>query len=226
MKTPAFITKLLTDYFRWLAGGVAVVVVLAGYLTVIAPKLTEVQTSQVSRQKATAADLKVKQQRIIDLQVSNAKFNTVLPAERRQVIDDFIPSDSDFPGLLLTVKNIVAQSNLTLDAISIGQDGQTAVAAGAATAPTSASSGTAPTAQAATVSGVNVKTQDITITVSGGSSYDAFKVLLSNFESSRRLFDVVSVTFTNGTAAVGGTQTGGSSNTWGLVLRSYYLPSK
>lgn len=226
MKTPAIITKVLTDYYRWLAGGVALLVIVAGYFVVIAPKLNEVQTSQVTKQKASEADLLVKQQYIADLKESNAKFVDTLPADRRQVIDDFIPSDADFPGLLLTVKNIVAQSNLSLDSISVGQGGQVAVAAGAATAPTNVTkSDSAPTAQAATVSGVNVKTQDIAISVSGGSTYASFKTLLTNIESSRRLFDVVSVSFATARPTTGGTSSAATTNSWALILRSYYLPS-
>lgn len=226
MKTPAIVTKVLTDYFRWLAGAVAIVVVIIGYVVLIAPKLSEVQSSEVAKQKAAEADLKAKQEYITALKESNAKFAVTLPVERRQVIDDFMPSDADFPGLLLTVKNIVAQSNLTLSSITIGQGGQVAVAAGAATTPTVATTdGSAPSAQAATVGGINVKTQDITLTVSGGTSYAAFKNLLTNIESSRRLFDVVSVSFSTALPAVGA-KNATASTAWSLVLRSYYLPSK
>ena len=226
MKTPAIITKFLTEYFRWLAGSVAILVLIVGYLLIVAPKISEVQTSQVSAQKNAAADLQAKQAYIAALKQSNEKFAAALPADRRAVINGFMPSTADFPGLLLTVKNIVTQSQLTLDSIAIGQGGQVAVAAGAA-AGSGVKAGTTPaTAQAATVSGVNVKTQDISITVSGGTSYDAFKTFLANIESSRRLFDVVSVNFTSSTKTTTGT-TGGTSgsSTWSLVLRSYYLPS-
>lgn len=226
MKTPAIITKVLTDYFRWLAGAVAIVVLIIGYLLLIAPKLSQVQSSEVARQKAAEQELKTKQDYITALKESNAKFAVTLPADRRQVIDDFMPSEADFPGLLLTVKNIVAQSNLTLSSITVGQGGQVAVAAGAATRPTvAATDSSAPSAQAATVGGINVKTQDITMSVTGGTSYDAFKNLLANIESSRRLFDVVSVSFSTALPDAK-SKNATASSAWSLVLRSYYLPSK
>jgi hypothetical protein len=223
VKTPAFAKKLLTDYFRYVAGAVALVVLAAGYFFVIAPTLSQVQTNQVQQRKTAEAELKTKQEYITALRQSNQRFATVLPLEQRQVIEDFLPSTEDFPGLLLTVKNVVTQSGLTMDSFSIGQSGQVAVASGAAAGTTAAKTGATPAAQAATVGGLNVKTQDITISVSGGTSYDSFKGLLRNFETSRRLFDVVSVSFTAAvTSATGGT----TPATWNFVLRSYYLPIK
>jgi len=226
VKTPAMITKVLTDYFRWLAGGVALIVLMVGYVLVVAPKMSQVQSSEVSQRKTFEADLKAKQEYIVALKQSNQKFDVALPVDQRQVIDDFLPSETDFPGLILTVKNIVAQSKLSLDSISVGQGGSVAVTAGAATTPsTTAKTPTTPSAQAATAGGVNVKTQDISITVSGGSSYDALKALLTNIESSRRLFDVVSLSFAAAAPKTSGATTGSTSTAWSLVLRSYYLPS-
>lgn len=227
MKTPAIITKVLTDYFRWLAAGIAAIVLIVGYVLVIAPKMSQVQSSEVTQRKTFEADLKAKQEYIVALKQSNQKFDVALPVDQRQIIDDFLPSETDFPGLILTVKNIVAQSKLTLDSISVGQGGSVTATAGAATTPsTTAKTPTTPSPQAATVGGVNVKTQDISITVSGGSSYDALKTLLTNIESSRRLFDVVSLTFAAAEPKTGGDASGSSAAAWSLVLRSYYLPSK
>lgn len=213
MKIPGFITKALTNYFRWVLGGIAVIVLIAGYALVISPKLTEVQTNQGTARKNAEADLKSQQEFLAALRTSNAKFTTVLSADNIAKINNFIPSEPDFPGLLLTVKNIVSQSQLTLDSFSVGQAGQVA-----ATPATSTSGSTA----------ANLKTQDVSISVSGGSSYDGFKKLLTVIESSQRLFDVISVNFSaDKPAAPGSAQTPvASTNSWSLVLRTYYLPTR
>lgn len=228
MKTPTIIIKALTDYFRWLVGGVATIVLVAGYLVALAPTITEVRTSQVTARKNAEAELKSQEDYAAALTQSNAKFAALLPTDRRKNIDDFIPSDPDWPGLILTVKNIVTQSRLTLDSITVGQGGQLAVAAGSAGSAAAAGKDSgSPSAQAATVSGVNLRTQDVAIAVSGGTSYDAFKSLLSRIESSQRLFDVISVNFSAGAAdSTGGSQPGGGAAGWSLVLRTYYLPPR
>lgn len=226
MKLPTIITKILTEYFRWLALGVAAIILVVGYLTIIAPKFSEVQSTQISTRQADVERLKQQQTYLEDLKKSNTAFAKIFPAATRQQIDDFLPSDPDFPGLLLTVKNLITRSGLTLDSFAVAQGGATTVA-DAATAPAVAGSKTgAASAQAATIGGINVKTQDVSISISGGTTYEAFKNLLATIESSRRLFDVISLSFSAPTTAtdstkVAPTATGGS---WTLVLRTYYLP--
>lgn len=227
MKTPAIITKVLTDYYRYVAAAVVFIVLGAGYLLLISPKIVEVRSTQVATRKSDEQRLKDQQAYAEDLKKSNSTYAQLFPEATRTSINDFIPSDPDFPGLLLTVKNIVSKAGLTLDSISVAQGGLTSVASGA-TAPIAAgkTGGTA-TAQAATVGGVSVKTQDVSITVSGGKSYDAFKNLLTTIESSRRLFDVVSLSFSTPSATTDtkNTSTTAATTSWTLILRTYYLPT-
>lgn len=226
MKLPTIIIKILTEYYRWLALGVAAIVLIIGYLTVIAPKLSEVQSKQVTVRQADVDRLQQQQKYLEDLKKSNSKFTQLFPAATRQTIDDFLPSDPDFPGLLLTVKNVITRSGLTLDSFAVAQGGQTSVAT-AATAPAAAGTKTGATsAQAATTGGDSVRTQDVSVTVSGGTSYEAFKRLLTNIEASRRLFDVISLSFTTPTSDSTKTaQAATASGAWTLVLRTYYMPA-
>lgn len=223
MTTPPIITKALIKYFRYITGGVVVIILLAGYFLVLAPKVTQIRSSDVAAKQNAEAELAVQKKYLEALRASNEKFAALLPADRRASINTFIPSEPDFPGLMLTVKNIVSTAQLTLDSITVGASGlQTAGAAAASTTGASAT----PAARAATVAGVSLATQDVSITVSGGTSYEAFKRLLAIIESSQRLFDVISVTF----AVPGQTEgvTGGAAAagvSWSLVLRTYYLPA-
>lgn len=227
MKTPAIVTKILTDYYRYLATGVVVIVLAAGYLLLISPKIVEVRSTQVATRRSDEQRLKDQQSYAEDLQKSNATYQTLFPEATRTSINDFIPSDPDFPGLILTIKNIVSKSGMTLDSINVAQGGLTPVASGATATSTSGKTGSTATAQAATVGGVSVKTQDVTISVSGGKSYEAFKNLLTTIESSRRLFDVVSLSFSTPSSSTDtkSTSTSTASASWSLILRTYYLPT-
>lgn len=213
------INKALTDYFRFLAIGTVVVVLALGYFFLIAPKITAVRSTEVTTRKNTESELQTQQAYLEDLKQSNQKFRSTFTEDQRREINAFIPSTSDFPSLLLTVENIVSQAQLTLDSISIGQVGQATAAATTPPAGGETTNGTA-TAQAATVSGISFKTQDVSISVSGGKSYDSFKNLLSLFESSRRLFDIISV----GYSLKVDEQGGNAGSVWNLTLRTYYLP--
>lgn len=213
MKLPGFVTTLLTDYFRWLAGGVVVLILGLGYWLIIGQQLSSIQTTHIAARNQVEGQVKTQQQFLDDLRASIDKFHRVLPASSLSSIDDFLPSSTDFPGLLLTIRNIAASSNVNLQTLALSQTGE--VAANQLPAATANGSGTE--AQAAAVTSLSVKTQDVNITVAGGTSYTAFKRFLANIENSRRLLDVTSVAFSVG-------KTGGDVYT--LTIRTYYLPSK
>lgn len=227
MTTPKIVIKALTEYFRFLAGGVVLAVLLAGYFLLISPLVTEVQSTQGTARKNAEAELKTQQAYLEALKQSNAKYDQVLPKANREKIDAFIPSEPDFPGLLLTMKSIVSQAQLTLDGITVGQGGQVAVTNPGTAQTDTARAANPATAQAATVAGVNIQTQDVSITVSGGHTYQDFKRLLTLIESSQRLFDVISVNYAAPAGTTGGTSTAtGQPLKWDIVLRTYYLPTR
>lgn len=227
MKIPSIISKSLINYYRFIIGGVVAIVLVAGYILILSPKVTQIRSSDVTAKQNAESELAVQKKYVEALRASNEKFTKVLPENTQASINTFIPSDPDFPGLMLTVKNIVSEAQLTLDSITVGASGQQA--ASGATATTGGSTKT-PTANAATVSGVSLSTQDVSITVSGGNSYESFKRLLTAIESSQRLFDVVSVSFSvptqQSTSTTTATSAAAVGTTWSLVLRSYYLPTK
>lgn len=228
MKIPKIIGKLFNQYFRFIVGGIVVAILAAGYFLLLSPKIADVRSTQGAAQKNAEAELKTQQSYLASLKQSNAKFDQVLPVSIRNKINNFIPSEPDFPGLLLTLKNIVSQAQMTLDTMSVGQSGETAVASTTGTTATTGKSGTT-SAQAATVSGINVKTQDVSISISGGKTYQDFKKLLSLLESSQRLFDVISVNYSGPTSTTGSTAVVTTSTEdlkWSIVLRTYYFPPR
>lgn len=214
MKSSGIITAILADYFRWTATAVVALILVAGYMVLLSPKVQSLQTTGFVRRANVEAELQNQQKYFQSLQESIARFHQVLPTAALDHLDTFIPTGPDFPGLLLTIKDIGQSANLQLEAIGINDVGQVATA----TTPTGGASG--PTAaQAATVAGVNLRTQDVTVAVSGGKSYEDFKRLLTLVESSQRLLDVISVNFSQ--AAVEGS---GTQAPYSIVVRTYYLP--
>jgi Tfp pilus assembly protein PilO len=216
MRIPAFVQTLLTNYFRWIAVGAAVGVLALGYFLVLDSKISALRTSGVLERAQVESALAGKREYLTQLRASLEKFKTSLSPSDLAGIDGFIPTGPDFPGLLLALEAIAASANLQLDSMNVNEIGQVVAASGSAD---QVGSGEA-AAQAATPSGVNLQTQDVNVTVSGGSSYEAFKRFITQVESSRRLLDVVSVSFSHSIEA------GAAGTTpYTVVIRTYYLPA-
>lgn len=225
MKIPPFITTLLADYFRWTAAGLVVFVLALGYFFVLTSKIDAVRTSGFLERTKVKNELASEKRYADQLQTAVAKYKKALPPEKQAQINDFLPSSTDFPGLLLMLQKIADSVGLKLESMTVGQAGQVVAASGAAAAASSGkTSDTATTTKpsassAATVSGSTIRTEDVSFVVSGGVSYENFKNFLTAIESSQRLLDVVSLNFTAATATEG---SAGSS--YSMTVRTYYLP--
>ncbi len=215
MKASDLTNKILSSYFGWLVGGVAVIILGLGYTVVLSAQLSLIQTTSLNEKTQTEQRLKTETEYLAALKGSITRFHQVLPNDKIGAIDDFLPSSSDFPGLLLTLKNLAASANVQLESLNLSQTGQVA-ASPSANGATSAAPGVA---NAAAASSLNLKTQDASIAVAGGTSYDDFKHFLSVIEHSRRLLDVIQLSF--------GVSPGGQSaaQSYAMVVRTYYLPS-
>lgn len=215
MNIPGFLNRLLIDSFRWLAIGVAVIILALGYFFVVDAKLAALRTSGFLERNRVTSELEAQKKYLADLQSSVAQFDTRLSTAQREEINTFIPTGTDFPGLLLMLENLAAQANLKLASMNVAEVGQVASAA-AGGSPTGA-----PTAAAASVAGLPVRIQDVSVSFQGGTSYEELKRFIELIESSRRLLDVVSLNFSHGEDPATG-QRGASAYT--MVVRTYYLP--
>lgn len=223
MKLPDFISRWLIDYWRWFALGIMALIFTIGYLTVLSTKIAAVRTDGLIKRSQTEEQLAADTAYRDALQTSAAAFTQKISTEDQATIEAFIPSQSDFPTLLLTIQDIVKRAGLSLSDVSVTEIGQTAAAG--ASAPVAAAEPSTAIAQAATVQGVNLRTQDVAVTVNGIRSYTDVKGFVAVVESSRRLFDIVSISFNLGvnSGATEGTATTGSPITFSL--RTYYLPA-
>ncbi len=217
MKFPSFLQSLLTDYYRWTVWVLVVLVMVGGYFLVLDTKISNLRTSGILEKANVESELSSEQEYLASLKKSVAKFKAALPQDQLAQVDAFLPTESDFPGLLLTLENIARTANLELSSISVNESGQIGTSGSSATATTP------DTAPAGTATALDVKTEDINLTVSGGTSYEAFKRFMTLVESSQRLFDVLSVSFSH-TAETSDTET--TSSPYTIVVRTYYVPDK
>ena len=223
MRTPDFLSRWLIDFWRWFALGTVVLILALGYFFVLAGKIESVRTDGLLKRTQADEQLAADSAYKDALQASAKAFEQKISASDRATIEEFIPTGSDFPSILLTVQDMAKRAGLQLTDVAVTEIGQVAAARTDATVA-SQSTSTTSIAQAATVQGVNLRTQDVNVTVGGLRSYDEVKNFVKVIESSRRLFDVVSLNFNlSGTAVEGEGATDGSPVTFSL--RTYYLPA-
>lgn len=194
--------KLLLDYFRWTVVVTAVIIIGLGYALFLNVKIESIRTTGLLERKRVENELKVQQEFAAALRTSGEKYARIFPASRLAEVEQFLPATDDFPGLLLTVKNIAANAGLTMDSLSVS-----AAVAGA-------SGGLIPPPPS------GVQTQDVTVSISGLRGYQDVKQFVAQLESSRRLLDVTSISFGGGSEETAGQ----ASRRIGLVFRTYSLP--
>lgn len=223
MRTPDFISHWLIDFWRWFALGTVALIFTMGYFFVLAGKIESVRTDGLLKRTQAAEKLVADTAYKEALQASATAFEKKISDSDRATIEEFIPTTSDFPSILLTIQDMAKRAGLQLTDVAVTEIGPIA-AAGTEATVASQTTTTTSIAQAATVQGVNLRTQDVNVTVGGLRSYDEVKNFVKVIESSRRLFDVVTLNFNlNGTAADGESATDGSPVLFSL--RTYYLPA-
>ena len=216
MTIPPVFEQILTKYFRFVAAGIVVVFLVAGYFLVLQSKITTIQ-SLTSGQK-TRADQQLKDQKalVLNLQASLDNYKKIFTDDQVAKLDGVLPVTSDFPTVMLTVKKIATAANLSLDNLSIALIPASAGGAVASTASTGSAQTDLSNELASTA---NLAAQDVSISVSGSTSYQAFKQFLRLLESSQRIFDVMTLSYTTP-----------SDNTTGavytLTVRTYAYQTK
>lgn len=220
---PEFVNRWVIDHTRWLGLGIGVSILTLGYLFILANKIETVRTEGLMQRAESVKQLAADTAYRDALRSSSVAFQQKLTDDDLDTINDFIPTGSDFPTILLTVQDMATQSGLDLADISVTETGQ--VAAAGSVEPATLGQGATAIAQAATVAGVSLRTQDVTVTVNGIRSYEDVKAFVKVIETSRRLFDIIAINFNlaNTTATGEGISTEGSPITFSL--RTYYLPN-
>lgn len=205
MKTSIFFSSLIGQLFRHeriVLGTVAALLIVGGYAAILNPivrDIREVGILDYNRESRQLTDRRSYQAR---LEASLAKYRA-LPADMTTSLSNSMPTQEDLPGLFVFLDDLVTYSGMTL----------TTVAATPGTAVIT------PTTAGETVSS-SLRSLNVQVAASPSSGYQSVKTLLDNLEKSQRLFDVISINFTE-TSASKTDQTAGGGVT--LSLRTYYL---
>ncbi len=219
MTVPAILQNLLTKYFRWTVLVVVLIITGLGYTLFLSNVIAELQTTSFTQRDRAKNELVVDQRYASQLGTAIQKFKAIFTPAELTRLNAVLPTKTEFPSLLLTIKDIAATAGLQLENITITQ----VASAAASSAPVSTTPSTGVSANNILQQIPQLAAQDATIQVSGGASYDGFKKFLGLIESSEQLFDVLSLNFA--TPTLGGT---GAAAQYSLTLRSYtyQLPTR
>lgn len=208
------LNALITQHYRYVLTAAVVLLVGLGYLLFIGPQVSAVR-------QYGAVDLSAENKRLTDRADYLTRLKDML--QRYDALDQtdlarfsrLLPTEADFPDLFVIVEDLVSSSDLELVSLSIS--------------PGSATTGTAPNGEtnpyASLAQRGDLKVLNLSISVSGGQSYDHFKAFLEKIENSLRLFNVQSLTFSPAQATQASRMESTSNSGYSINLQTYYLAS-
>jgi Tfp pilus assembly protein PilO len=208
-----FLQKLLTDYYRWTILGVVLLIAGLGYGLFLNHQITTIQNVSFADRNQAKNQLQQNKSYATALEDSLNKFKKAYSADDIKRLKRALPTSSEFPDILLMLDNLANTAGLRMDNITV-----TAVA-GAVTTEDQAAQTDEISSQASKFSSIpHVAGQDVNVTFTGGTGYEQFKRFLGMFESSQRIFNVISVNFSQAIE--------GSENVapYSMIVRTYYLP--
>lgn len=196
------LNRILSMRFRWVSFSVITIIVLLGYYFFLNPKLSEIRRVGVFDLARTKEQLELKRDIYQTTKELHDRYNQ-LNLENVELLAGLLPDRQQLPELFVQVEALALASNLRLDNVGFAEVGTTSAATRAAAPATgeggAAAAKTPPAPQAAAVrSRQTLKKLSVTFSVSGGNGYSDLKKFLANVESSLRLLDVQSLSYTPG----------------------------
>lgn len=208
MTMPSIITKILRDYFRWVILVVVAIILGLGYGLLLNKKIARIQTISFSDKTRAQSELDTATKYASDLQVSLDSFQKSFNQTDLVALNQVLPTSTEFPDLLLSIKQMATISNLELAAITINASGEVKTIE-----PDSGSA-------ALGVAPAKVQSIDISLQFNKGTGYEQFKSFLGIIESSKRIYDVQSLSFSEPSGKEG------TATPITLILRTYVLPDE
>lgn len=211
--------KIIIEQFRYILVIVAVIIVVIGYLTLIGPEINEVRQFGLidrSTEEKLLEDRKNYLSRVEDML---DRYNS-LNQRNLEELDRVLPRQSDIADLFVIVEDLVNNSDLQLNNISINP----ALLSQPGSNQTDVNTGSSAPVQDPILLNAGLKTFDISINVSGGRSYEHFKEFITNLENSLRLFNIQSLTFTPAQSIQGGLgELTAQREAYTVNLRTFYF---
>lgn len=225
---------LFLKYFRWIAGAIALVVLVLGYILLIDAKIREVRDVGLNAVKQKQQLYDERSAYVEKVHGMLTRYADQVTVEDRILLDRALPTALDYPDLLVILNDLAQKNGTQVENISISQGG-TQVAQSSAPDDVAAAiqelkgktadTGTSVTASKAKTSALAQVT--INLTLSGSTAYDSVKAFLKGIESSLQIFNVQSLQFTVGSGSgEGGPSTPAAGGQYSLTLTTpYYLSS-
>jgi Tfp pilus assembly protein PilO len=168
------VNYILSNYFPLIASIIFFVVLGAGYLFLIDPYLDEIKL-QISQDIATEKNYGVIQQQKINKLIEQREAFDKINIKELEKIDYILPKEEDIPNLFAQIEAIAKEYSLLLTSISTSNYNEETKNGEIVKPPNS------------------VKKVLVSITLDGGSDYEALKNFLKALEFNIRLLDISSI---------------------------------
>lgn len=197
------IKRFIALHFRPIAIGTAAAVLAVGYLLFLNPKVAEIRTVGFFDLQRTRSQLELKQ-RILETTQSLVKKYSDLNVNDAAALTALLPAEPELPDLFVQTEALAVAAGLQMENVNFslpapqGVAGQPAAANADGSAAAAAPS-TNPATQPVVVASngkTAMKQLSVTFTASGGRGYSDLKKFLATIESSSRIFDVLSLSYT------------------------------
>ncbi len=218
----------LSQRFRLFAVLTALVIAVAGFLALLQPKISQIREFGILNLQQTRTRLTIKEATLEATKSLAAEYQRI-NAQDIQTLQAILPKEPDLPAMFVQVEAIALSSGLKLSSVSFStaqtqtnkkaakEETEEGVATTGAGKTVSAGTATTPATESAAAkrSGA-VREMTTTFTVTGGSGYASLKQFLDTLESSVRLLNVQSLSYTPAKP--------GDAETYVINATTFYLP--
>ncbi len=210
MTRSALVTKVLSDYFRWVALAGVLIIVALGYIFLLSGKIQSIQEEGLARRQQISQEYDRQAKNKAAFEATMRNFKAAFSQADIDNINSFLPTSPDTVALQLDLAEIGKRAGLQLDSISISE-----VINNSASATSGQVQEVSPTAasQTLTIDGKPIGIQDVAVTYTEGLGYQNFKKFLDYVERSRRLFDILQVSYNHAE----------DRTSYSATLRTYYI---
>lgn len=185
------------QYYRLATVGACLMLLVLGYLFLIAPRIERARAVEVlalQKEKAKQSSFEAKLKYLVSLQSKRAQFS---PADINLALAA-LPTDPGVPEFLASLESLARSSGATIEGISL-----------AVLEPAKGSPAASTKDKDKLPSGVRVLEGNISL---AGTSYGQVKTLLANIETSLRLMDVAALLYSP------------AAKTYTIAVQAYYQP--
>lgn len=192
MENASPLLLVFNTYIGWLIALIVVIVLAAGYMWVIGPKIAAISDKSqtyLPNKENTLTDLRAVESKLIELRQEYATIQTT----RQGSLDKLfavIPNQPDFPSLFVQAEYLANKRKLKLLSIDISRPSDPALSE--RRVPAAGQSGSAE--QQLDILPRNVSSLSITVKL-GPGTYEDLKAYLDDLEKNLRLFDIQTLAF-------------------------------